>query len=72
MEGFDESVAALTTTLEEVMALLPEEPTTELEAKVSELANRLGQHFVELELALSGEEPADDDAVDDIADDDEE
>jgi len=68
MEGFDEGVAALTATLEEVMALLPEEPTTELEAKVSELANRLSQHLVELELALSGEEPEDDDVVDDIDD----
>jgi hypothetical protein len=45
MEEFDMNVEQLGILADELVALLPEEPSTELEAKVAELISRLVQHF---------------------------
>lgn len=55
MEEFDNNLAALEVVLGEVVELLPEEPTTELEAKVAELAARLTQHLALLDMAAQPE-----------------
>lgn len=45
MDEFQENVDKLAILSDEIMALMPEEPITEFEAKVGELLARLVQHL---------------------------
>jgi hypothetical protein len=74
MDEFQENVDKLAILSDEIMALMPEEPGTEFEAKVGELLARLVQHLeymdetgdddaeeeeeAEVEVVLSEEEAA--------------
>jgi hypothetical protein len=45
MDEFQENVDKLNILVDEVVALMPEDPTNELEAKMAELVARLAQHL---------------------------
>ena len=45
MDEFQENVDKLNILVDEVVALLPDEPASELDAKVAELIARLSQHL---------------------------
>ena len=55
MEEFENSLAALGQVSAELVELLPEEPTTELEAKVAEFLARVTQHLALLDMATEPE-----------------
>ncbi len=65
MEEFEANLEVVTTLAEELTALLPEEPTTELEAKVAEFLGRVVQHMALLEAALGEAQSAPDEMEDD-------
>ena len=65
MEEFEENLDVVATLAEELTALLPEEPTTELEAKVAEFLGRVVQHMALLEAALGAARSAPDEMEDD-------
>jgi len=56
MEEFNQITEELSALLEEFSSVLPEEFTTELEAKSDELANRLAAHLLNVETASAKEE----------------
>jgi hypothetical protein len=49
MDEFQDNVDKLGVLADEIVALMPEEPATELEAKVAELLARLIQHLEYME-----------------------
>ena len=55
MEEFENNLAALEQVVGELVELLPEEPTTELEAKAAELLARVTQHLALLDMATEPE-----------------
>jgi hypothetical protein len=55
MEEFEANLEALELTLGELVELLPEEPTTEVEAKAFELVARVTQHLALLDMATEPE-----------------
>lgn len=57
MDEFQENVDKLNILVDEVVALMPEDPTNELEAKMAELVARLAQHLEYM--AETGEEEED-------------
>ena len=61
MDEFQENVDKLGILADELVALLPAEPTTELEAKVAEMVARLIQHLEFME--DDGEEDGEEDEV---------
>lgn len=61
MDEFQENVDKLAILSDEIMALMPEEPSTEFEAKVGELLARLVQHLEYMD------ETGDDDAKEEEA-----
>jgi len=67
MEEFEANLEVVTTLAEELTALLPEEPTTELEAKVAEFLGRVVQHMALLEAVLAEAQSAPDEMEDDEA-----
>jgi hypothetical protein len=56
MDEFQENVDKLGILADELVALLPAEPTTELEAKVAEMLARLIQHLEYMDEAGDGED----------------
>jgi len=55
MEEFDNNLAAVEQVAAELVELLPEDPTTELEAKVAEFLARVTQHLALLDIAIQPE-----------------
>jgi len=63
MEEFEANLEALEVTLGELVELLPEEPTTEAEAKAFELVARVTQHLALWDMANEPEAEEEEEAV---------
>ena len=69
MEDFETNLVAIEGVVGELMELLPDEPTTELEAKVAELLGLVEQHMALLvAMDAEGDDAGEEEAADEVAD----
>jgi hypothetical protein len=69
MEDFETNLGAIEGVVGELMELLPDEPTTELEAKVAELLGLVEQHMALLvAMDAEGDDAGEEVAADEVAD----
>jgi hypothetical protein len=69
MEDFETNLGAIESVCGELMELLPDEPATELEAKVAELLGLIEQHLALLvAMDAEGDESGEEEAADEVAD----
>jgi hypothetical protein len=69
MEDFETNLVAIEGVVGELMELLPDEPSTELEAKVAELLGLVEQHMALLvAMDAEGDDADAEEAADEVAD----
>jgi hypothetical protein len=69
MEDFETNLGAIESVSGEIMELLPDEPATELEAKVAQFLGLIEQHMALLvAMDAEGDDAGEEEAADEVAD----